>query len=160
MVYLLLGSNLGNRLQLLQQATDSISRQIGKIEKTSAVYESEAWGFECPQNFLNQVVAVSTPLTAVEVLAAIQQIEKEAGRIRTGNGYQARTLDIDILFYHNQVINLPELTIPHPQLHLRKFTLEPLCEIAPDMIHPVLKRTMRELLHECPDKGKVWLFSE
>jgi 2-amino-4-hydroxy-6-hydroxymethyldihydropteridine diphosphokinase len=149
-VYLSLGSNEGNRQQWLERAIEAVELQCGKIMKRSAVYETAAWGIEDQPGFLNMVLEVSTTLTPPELLAAIQIIETELGRQRTVKWGQ-RTLDIDILLFNEEIIHDDYLSIPHPYMHERRFTLQPLSEIAPDLVHPVLKRTIDALLKDCPD---------
>ena len=151
-VFLLLGSNLGDRYNILSQAENYILERIGVIQKKSSIYESDPWGFEHRNAFLNQVLVVKTEKTPESVLRLAQDIEAELGRIRRSTDeYEGRTIDIDILFYNEQVINQKDLTVPHPLLQDRRFTLQPLVEIAPGMIHPVLKKNMKQLLDECPD---------
>ena len=148
--YLLIGGNLGNRRENLEKAMELIAAGSGKIERTSSLYETEAWGLEDQPAFLNQVLFLSTQLDPRQLLLANLDIEHQMGRARKEK-FGPRLIDIDILFFNNEIINIPELTIPHPQLHLRRFTLEPLYEIAPDLVHPVLKKTISELLVQCPD---------
>ena len=145
--YLLLGGNLGDRIEYLRRSIDLLRRDAGSIIAMSSIYESEPWGFNDPQWFLNQAVALETNLSPLELLECIQRIEKTLGRLRTHNGYQARTIDIDIILYDNIVINTPELVIPHPLMTQRMFVMQPMAEIAPDMEHPVLLRTMTYLLN-------------
>ncbi|MDR2802560.1 MAG: 2-amino-4-hydroxy-6-hydroxymethyldihydropteridine diphosphokinase [Prevotellaceae bacterium] len=155
---LLLGSNQGDRVHLLQQARRLLSQYAGKIVQQSALYESEPWGFASPCWFINQVVEVETALPPLQLLSVAQQIEKTLGREKPqGARYAARTMDIDILFFGGEIICTSGLIVPHPRLHERRFTLMPLCEIAPEMKHPVLKKTIRTLLQECEDAGKVFL---
>lgn len=157
-LYLLLGGNLGDRTLYLQQARESIAAQVGTITKTSSLYETAAWGKTDQPAFLNQVLEAETILSPEDVLQTINQVEHDLGRIRTEH-WGARVIDIDILFYGNLVQQTQRLTIPHPQLHLRRFTLLPLHEIAPDLVHPVLKQTINDLLESCPDKLEVHLYS-
>lgn len=152
---MLLGGNLGERGQLLAEMRKEIERNIGRLEKISSLYESEPWGFDHPSKFLNQVVACSTNLSPLEVLEQIHTIEMQLGRVRHGEGYVARTADIDILFYGEIVMNTPELTIPHPRLHERRFTLLPLAEICPTLRHPTKKSSILELLECCTDMSQV-----
>lgn len=154
-VYLLLGGNLGERGQLLSEMRKEIEGNIGLLEKVSSLYESEPWGFDHPSKFLNQVVACSTNLSPLEVLAQIHAIEMQLGRVRHGEGYEARTADIDILFYGEIVMNSTELTIPHPRLQERRFTLLPLAEICPTLEHPTKKCSILELLECCNDMSQV-----
>jgi len=156
-VYLLLGGNLGNRQQLSDEAKTWISKTVGKIICSSAQYESEAWGFEHPLPFLNSVLQVETNLQPTELLQECRKIELRLGRKHQQNKttYEARTIDIDILFYNNSIILQPDLEIPHPRLHLRGFTLEPLCEIASQLVHPVFMKTIAELKEICTDKSWI-----
>jgi len=154
-VFLGIGSNLGNRSENLKEALVKIGEHIGKIKCASSVYETEPWGFSSENKFLNMVVKVETSLTASDLLKRVLMIESLLGRLRDGSGYKSRTIDIDILLYGNQVLKENELIIPHPRLHERKFVLVPLCEIAPNKVHPLLKKTIRVLLKECTDKSKV-----
>ena len=122
-VTLLIGGNQGDRAELLKQACANIEEQIGKIVKLSSVYETEAWGFDAEQNFLNQAMVVETRLSAHKVLDKALSIESQLGRIRTGNGYASRTMDIDILFVDDKCYNTPNLIVPHPRIHERNFVL-------------------------------------
>ncbi len=154
-VFLGLGSNLGTRDQNLRQAMEKIMEFIGPVIRISSVYETEPWGFWSEDQFLNLVVEVETDLKPSGLLGRLLMIESLLGRLREGKGYKSRTIDIDILFYGKQVINKGDLKIPHARLHERRFVLVPLVEIAPDLVHPVLKKNMTTLLEECNDKGKV-----
>ncbi len=139
-----------------------IGASVGEITQRSSLYASEPWGFKAPVHFLNRVLRVETSLEPQEILNKTQKIEKSLGRTEksTNGRYASRTLDIDILYFNFSIIRLPGLIIPHPRLHDRRFTLLPLAEIAPEWIHPLLKRNSRQLLAECKDKGKVWKFKE
>jgi 2-amino-4-hydroxy-6-hydroxymethyldihydropteridine diphosphokinase len=156
-VYLLLGGNLGDRIGTLKQASEHISHKVGEIISSSKLYETAAWGKTDQPNFLNQVVEVRTPLTPEQVLQTINVIEVDLGRVRLEH-WGERIIDIDILFYDDLVLQTQRLTIPHPQLHLRKFTLLPLVEIAPNFVHPVTGKSITNLLQICPDslEVKVW----
>lgn len=154
-VYLLTGSNLGDKYKNLQQAARQISAQAGVIRERSSVYESPPWGFDHPEFFYNQVLSVETNLSPDELICTLLDIEEFMGRTRSGSGYQARLIDLDILFYDQLIFHNNKLEIPHPRLHLRRFTLVPLNEIAPDLVHPLMKKTVRDLLYQCPDEGKV-----
>ena len=146
--YLLLGSNTGDRLHCLRSAIEHLGRDAGKIVAVSAVHETEPWGFNASQMFLNQAVAIETQLDCFALLERSQRIEKLLGRERSiGNGYQSRTIDIDILFYGVHIINTTTLVVPHPLIEERLFALAPMIEIAPDFEHPVLNKTMA-YLHE------------
>ncbi|MEJ8757175.1 2-amino-4-hydroxy-6-hydroxymethyldihydropteridine diphosphokinase [Pontibacter sp. H259] len=153
-LYLLLGGNLGDRILYLQQARESITAQVGSITQASAIYETAAWGKTDQPSFLNQVLEVATGLTPEQVLQIINQIEHDLGRERLEH-WGARVIDIDILFYDDLVQQSQRLTIPHPQLHLRRFTLLPLHELAPDLQHPVLNKSITQLLEHCPDALEV-----
>lgn len=155
-VYILQGSNEGDRMHLMDESLKSIEAEIGTIQKHSSIYESEPWGFEAKQWFLNRVVLVETDLEPMEILNRLLQIETIFGRTRKTDGnYHSRTLDLDILLIDQQIISLPELMVPHPQLHKRRFTLLPLSEIASEYIHPHFFKSIRILLSECNDSGVV-----
>ncbi|GGG06088.1 2-amino-4-hydroxy-6-hydroxymethyldihydropteridine diphosphokinase [Pontibacter amylolyticus] len=156
-LYLLLGGNLGDRPLYLSQARERIAAQVGPIVQSSSLYETAAWGKTDQPAFLNQVLEVQTKLSPEKVLQGINQIEQELGRIRHEH-WGARGIDIDILFYDQLVMQSQRLTIPHPQLHLRRFTLMPLSEIAPQLLHPVLNQHVTQLLQDCPDKLPVYPF--
>ncbi|MFD2871148.1 2-amino-4-hydroxy-6-hydroxymethyldihydropteridine diphosphokinase [Mucilaginibacter ximonensis] len=149
-VFLLLGSNLGDRKEYLQQAIMHISYDISPDIRISSVYETESWGKTDEPDYLNMVIEVKTSLPAQTVLERILNIEKVMGRVREEK-WGSRTIDIDILYYNAEVIDVPGLHIPHPQLHNRKFTLAPLVELAPDFIHPVLKKSNLQLKIELRD---------
>ena len=157
-VYLLIGSDTGDRELYLSNAVQSIGG-MGEIISYSSVYESEPWGFESEKRFLNMAVLFKTKKTPYEILAEIKDIESKNGRIKSGtNRYESRTLDIDILFYDNLIINDSDLTIPHSQLHERLFALKPLSDIASDLIHPVFELAVNELMLKCPDSGNVDIY--
>ena len=143
--YLMLGGNVGDRAEYLRRSIDFLNRDAGTVTEMSSVYESEPWGFGHPVWFLNQAVKLDTTLNPRELLECIHHIELALGRIRTGKGYEARTADIDILFYGNLIVNTPELTIPHPRIAERMFVLKPLAELAPNLTHPVFQRNVRNL---------------
>jgi 2-amino-4-hydroxy-6-hydroxymethyldihydropteridine diphosphokinase len=152
--YLLIGGNVGNRHQNLQKASELIASQAGKLVQRSAIYETEAWGKEDQPAFLNQVLLVETDKAPQALLQIILDIEQQMGRTRMEK-YGPRTIDIDILLFNDVSLDTGELVIPHPQMHLRRFVLAPLAEIAAQLIHPVLKKSIDELLLECPDKLAV-----
>ncbi|RIV73856.1 2-amino-4-hydroxy-6-hydroxymethyldihydropteridine diphosphokinase [Flagellimonas aequoris] len=154
-VYLSLGSNLGNRLANLQKAIFQIQRQVGKVLDISSVYENPAVGFEGDE-FLNICVSVLTPLDPKALLDNLLGIEQDFGRVRSqGDGYSSRTLDIDIIYYGQEIINTGDLVIPHPQMQNRNFVLKPLSDIAPQFYHPIFEKDTRNLLQECRDKSKL-----
>lgn len=151
--YLLLGSNLGDKWAKVSHAIGEIGAQIGRVMKQSAFYASEPWGFDSTEEFINVVVEVKTVFGPDEILDIILEIENEAGRKRERkSGYASRMLDIDILFYDDLIMSGEKLTIPHPRLHRRRFTLEPLHEIAPSLVHPLFKKNVATLLEECTDR--------
>lgn len=154
-VVLLLGSNLGDGQLLFQQVISLIDERLGKLELQSALYQSPPWGFEHENDFINQVLIMNTEKDAEEVLQSCLQIEVDLGRKRTAQGYGARTIDIDVLFVNDEVMETESLVLPHPRLHLRKFTLLPLVELIPDFVHPTLQKSMQELLVACEDNSEV-----
>ncbi|MEI8115657.1 MAG: 2-amino-4-hydroxy-6-hydroxymethyldihydropteridine diphosphokinase [Bacteroidia bacterium] len=154
-LYILLGGNLGDKSRIFSEARDKLNKRLGKITAQSSVYETEPWGFESSDLFWNQVLEITTKLSPEEVLLNTQQTEIEMGRIRKSSPYNSRIIDIDILFYGNEVINQHNLIIPHPRLQDRKFALIPLCEMAPDLVHPVFRKSIRKLIEECTDQLKV-----
>lgn len=158
-VYLLLGSNLGDRLQIMEAARESIHAQIGEISAQSSIYETAPWGVLDQPSFLNQIIKVDTELAAEEVLRIILEIEHELGRVRYER-WGARVIDIDILYFDSLVLDSSRLTVPHPRLHERRFTLIPLAEIAPSFIHPILLETSVQLLDKCADTSEVSIFAK
>lgn len=154
---LLLGSNLGDRLEFLSRAIHHLQESVGTITKISSVYETAAWGHTDQEAFLNQVIEIQTELLPEKVLHQTQKIEKQLGRVHIGK-WGPRVIDIDLLFHDRHIQNAPELILPHPQLHLRRFTLMPLAEILPDLIHPTLRKSVYELLMSCPDKLEVKIY--
>lgn len=153
-LYLLLGGNLGDRTLYLKKASEKIAVHVGSIQSSSKLYETAAWGKTNQPSFLNQVLEVQTMLPPEVVLLTINSIEQELGRERFEH-WGSRVIDIDILFYDALVLQTQRLTIPHPHLHTRRFTLAPLAEIAPDLVHPVLQLTIADLLAACPDNLDV-----
>jgi len=154
-LYILLGGNLGDKPRIFSETRERLNKLLGEITSRSAVYETEPWGFESSDLFWNQVLEISTSLSPEEVLSLTQQTEIELGRIRKPDQYSSRVMDIDILFYGDKVINQKNLIIPHPRIHERKFALIPICEIAPDLVHPIFQKSINRLLEECTDSLKV-----
>ncbi|MDJ0365642.1 2-amino-4-hydroxy-6-hydroxymethyldihydropteridine diphosphokinase [Hymenobacter sp. H14-R3] len=154
LAYLLLGSNLGDRPARLAQARRDLAATAGRIAAASSLYETAAWGVEDQPAFLNQVLAIETELDAPTLLAACLAAEQLQQRERLVR-WAARTLDVDILLFGQEVIDSPHLTVPHPALQGRRFALVPLAEVAPQLVHPVLHRTVAELLASCPDMLEV-----
>ncbi|AQG81281.1 2-amino-4-hydroxy-6-hydroxymethyldihydropteridine diphosphokinase [Spirosoma montaniterrae] len=159
MVTLLLGANLGNRVATLRRAAELLAERVGPVMAQSGLYETAPWGVLDQPAFLNQVLVLETSLEPEAVLDQTQYIERELGRVRLEK-WGARTIDIDLLYYGQQVIQTERLTVPHPYLHQRRFTLVPLAEVAPAFVHPVLGKTNAELLAECTDAGEVMPFNE
>jgi len=154
-LFLLLGGNLGNKELIFAKALEMTVKRIGLLVSKSSVYETEPWGFQSEDLFWNQAVLVETNLKPLQVLEEVQHIETELGRVRHEGRYVSRVIDIDLLFYDDLIIQSPRLELPHPRMAGRRFVLEPLAEIAPDFIHPVLKKTMAVLRDECHDPLKV-----
>lgn len=150
-IFLLLGTNLGDRFENLKKAKEHISKEVGSILLESSVYKTAPWGNTHQPDFYNQVIELQTPFSPVALLEKILDIEKQMGRIRAEK-WGSRTIDIDILFYDDQVIASSSLIIPHQSLHLRRFTLVPLVEIAGEFQHPILEKNLKQLLEECPDE--------
>lgn len=153
-VFLQLGSNLGNRKLLLQDAVFAIENRVGYIVEKSRIYESTPWRVEGQENYLNQIVKVKTALIADDVLSTILDIEKKLGRIRIEKWGQ-RLIDIDIIFYNDVIIETAQLCVPHKHMHERMFVLTPLQNIAPDMVHPKYNKTVEDLLQQCTDTQLV-----
>ncbi len=153
-VYLLIGGNLGNRVENLDLAKSFINNKLGKIIKISSIYETAAWGITEQPDFLNQVLLVESKLPAQKIMQLIFSIENKLGRVRTQKN-ASRIIDIDILFYNNEIINEIGLTVPHPEIQNRKFALIPLNDIAPDFLHPILKLSLKHLLSISKDKLEV-----
>ena len=149
-VFLSIGGNMGNREAALAKACKLIGEQCGEIKSISSLYETAAWGKNDQPSFLNQALEIHSGLEPEQLLKQILKIEKEMGRIRKEK-YGPRSIDIDILFFNEETHNYPSLTIPHPEIQNRRFVLAPMNEIAPALVHPVLKKTITELLEQCPD---------
>jgi 2-amino-4-hydroxy-6-hydroxymethyldihydropteridine diphosphokinase len=152
--YLLTGGNEGDRILHMQQARTNIELICGRVLQISSLYETAPWGNANQSDFLNQVLLVDTELSPESLLKAILSIEENLGRRRTVKN-APRTIDIDILFYDRLVMKEPGLIIPHPRIADRRFVLEPLNEISPGLLHPLLKKTIHQLLQECTDELAV-----
>ena len=157
--YLLIGGNLGNRKENLSKAVSLINEQCGSLTRSSSIYETEAWGNTDQPSFLNQALEISTSLTARQLMRRVLRIEEEMGRIRKEK-LGPRIIDIDILLFENEIHDLRFLKIPHPEMQNRRFVLVPLAEINSNLQHPVLKKTIAELLEECPDNLEVKKIAE
>ena len=153
-IYILLGANLGDPITQLEQARELLKQKLGNLVKASSIYQSEAWGVEDQPIFLNQVLLIETDKSADESLLICQNIENELGRIRKEK-WGARLIDIDILYFNSEIIDKPLLKIPHPYIQDRKFTLQPLCEVANSYKHPKLNLTNEQLLLICKDNLEV-----
>jgi len=154
-IVLLLGTNLGDRLAFLDEAKRLISMNIGLILKKSKVYESPSWGYESENNFLNQVLVIEYKSTPFQLLELTQDIERGLGKISNSRiEYSDRPIDIDILFYENQIVKSDHLVIPHQEIQNRKFTLVPLFELLPNFTHPTLNQKISHLLSDCIDTNE------
>ena len=153
--WICLGTNLGDRLSNLETARERIKGSCGKIIAESGIYESRSWGYESENEFYNQCIALNTRLDPLSLLQDLQLIEKEFGREKKNSGYEDRSLDLDILFYDDRIIEHSDLVIPHPHIAERMFVLRPLSEISPRKIHPVSGLTVEEMMTRCKDPVKV-----
>jgi 2-amino-4-hydroxy-6-hydroxymethyldihydropteridine diphosphokinase len=157
--YLLIGGNIGNRLGFMAAAKEKMKQKGIELIRQSSIYETAAWGITDQPSFLNQVLEIETTLTAEELLSELLSIEQELGRIRTEkNG--ARTIDIDILYFQRQLIDVPGLSIPHDRISIRRFVLVPLAELIPDFIDPKTSKSIVEMLNDCPDKLEVAVYEK
>jgi 2-amino-4-hydroxy-6-hydroxymethyldihydropteridine diphosphokinase len=156
-LYLLLGSNMGNSKASLSKAAVQIEKQIGIVTRQSGLYSTAAWGNTKQPDFLNQVIIVKTKLSALQTMQTILSIEKKMGRTRTVKN-APRVIDIDILFFNKEIIEQEYLSIPHPQIQNRRFVLVPLNQLSPNLMHPVLNKTVHQLLINCPDRLNVKKF--
>ena len=147
--YLALGTNIGNKRRNMITAAALLAERVGDVLALSGFYETEPWGFQSENTFLNAALQLETSLSPLELLKATQQIEVEMGRTQKSNGtYHDRIIDIDILLYDDLILQTPELTLPHPLMQDRRFVMEPLLEIAPNVVHPVFKKTVVSLMRE------------
>ena len=156
--FLLTGGNLGDRQQNLSTARTCITEQCGKIITASSIYETAAWGNSDQPAFLNQALEISTLFNARQLIRRLLKIEKQMGRVRKEK-YGPRFIDIDMLLFNNEIHNYHFLKLPHPEMQKRRFALLPLAEIAPDEIHPVINKTITELLNDCKDELEVKKYS-
>ena len=153
-VFILLGGNQGDKHKIFSETIKLIGERIGTVKVLSSIYETEPWGF-ISDLFWNQALIIDSSLLPEDILKCALDIENKMGRRRISENYEARPIDIDLMFYDDLQIETPRLSIPHPLLAHRRFILVPLAEIAPEKIHPVTKMTIREMLQNCPDKLKV-----
>lgn len=156
-VVFILGGNLGDRLGLIGSAAELLESTFGPVLLRSSIFETEAWGGKSNGNYLNQVIVFNTSFFPEEILDVILEIELKMGRKREGK-WGDRTMDIDILYFGNEKFQSERLTIPHPFLQERRFVLEPLAEILPDFVHPILNKANQELLENCLDKSSVKIY--
>lgn len=153
--YLILGGNLGNRVANIELTLQHLIDAELRIINKSGWYETQAWGMKNSPDFMNVCLEIESDIPANELLKICLETEKKMGRIRENKGYENRIIDIDILFFNEEIHNSNQLTLPHPRMHERKFVLAPLAEIAPQIIHPLLKKSVIELLQNCSDTSVV-----
>lgn len=153
-VYLGLGTNIGDKKKNITDATIIIGSVMGNLRILSSLYETEPWGYESPNTFLNAVIQIETEIEPQKCLDIAKAIEREMGRVHTKEGYEDRIIDVDILFYDDIIYHGDNLTIPHPLIEQRDFVLRPMAEIAPDFRHPISGKTMKNLLHELNKKSE------
>jgi len=164
-IFLSLGSNIENRYKFIKLSIDEIQHKLGNVIKMSEIFETQSWSYN-DNPYLNCVIEIESSLSPLDLLTECQNIELLLGRnsktvLKNGKPqYSARIIDVDILFYENEIINTPELTIPHPLLHLRNFVLKPMIQIAPDFIHPVFKEKIETLYNRREDTGTVDLYKK
>ena len=149
-IYLSIGSNKGNRYSFIKEALRLIQKDIGEVILISKIYETKSWGFQS-DDFLNLCILIKSELIPAELIIKLKNLEEKIGRERNNEKIEAREIDIDILFYSDEIVNHKDLIIPHQRLHLRNFVLYPLNDIAADFIHPILLKSVNELLDECED---------
>jgi len=154
-VFLGLGSNLGDRKSNIEEALHLLREHCGQVISSSSYYETEPWGFQTTDQFLNIVVEIDTALKPSGLLGRLLMIESILGRLRSGSGYTSRNIDIDILFYGRRKLDSSSLVIPHPKIQDRMFVLVPLCEIAPEFMHPLHGIPVSQMLSNCTDRSKV-----
>lgn len=151
-IVLLLGGNLGDKYAILKEAEEILLERLGSLESSSSFYETEAWGFETDNIFLNKVLVMTTEYTSEQSLRICQKIELELGRVRKKNRYSSRLIDIDLLFFNSDIVDTDDLILPHPRIQERRFVLEPLNEVMKEFIHPVYEKKISTLLDECTDE--------
>ncbi|MGB5990459.1 MAG: 2-amino-4-hydroxy-6-hydroxymethyldihydropteridine diphosphokinase [Marinifilaceae bacterium] len=151
-IVLLLGGNLGEKYAILNEAEEILLERLGSVELYSSFYETEAWGFETENIFLNKVLVIRTHYTSEQSLRICQKIELELGRVRKENRYSSRLIDIDLLFFNKDIVNTEDLILPHPRIQERRFVLEPLKEVMGDFVHPIYLKKISTLLEECADE--------
>ena len=154
---ILLGSNMGNRFHNLESAQEKLMLCFGQVQLQSLIYKTAPWGNTNQDDFLNKVIVVNSDKDAFEILKILLTIEVEIGRTRTGK-WASRTIDLDLLYLGNEIIDTKSLMVPHPHIQDRKFTLIPLCEILPDFIHPLFQLSNKELLLQTTDKSDVYIY--
>ena len=157
-VYLQLGSNLGERESIISKAVHKISSFVGNVRNRSKIYESTPWRVDGQKNYLNQIIQIETSFSALETLSAVLMIENDLGRVRLEK-WGERLIDIDIIFFNNDIIETPELCIPHKHMHERNFVLVPMNEIAPNFVHSKYNKTVSELFHATKDIEKVFVYA-
>ncbi len=154
-VFLGLGGNLYEPAEMLEKARKLVELRCGSIQSTSSLYETEAWGMASEHRFLNQVIELHTNLGAEALMDHLLKIENELGRTRNFEGYADRTIDLDVLFFNEEVIQKEKITVPHPRIAFRKFVLVPLCEIASEFVHPITGKTLGQMLEDCNDELEI-----
>lgn len=159
-VYLLLGGNQGHVPTTMKAVSRRLVKLAGRVNARSGLYATEPWEMDTTDVFLNQAIGLQTHLDPISLMKALLRLESAFGRVRNPGVMDGRPIDIDIMFYEQQVISSADLVIPHPRLHLRRFALQPLSEIAPGLIHPVFGKSIAALLEECPDPHWVSPFTE
>ncbi len=159
-VYLLLGGNKGDVHEAFSKASALLAERLGPILCVSPFYQTEPWGMESDSMFINQALCLSSKHHPMEMIQIILNIEKELGRTRTDKELESRSIDVDILFIDEMIISEPGLEVPHPRLHLRRFALQPLSDIAPDLMHPIFNISIHDLIERCYDPLHVMRLPE
>ena len=155
-VYISLGSNMGDSVSTLMSAIQEIEKRIGSLYSSSSFYETEPWGFDAEQNFVNALICIESSMEAEVIMKELLQIENDMGRTRNNSSfYESRPIDLDIISVENDVIQTTELVVPHPKMHERLFVLIPFMEIEPNWRHPLINRTLQEMVSELDDEEKV-----